>query len=231
MRNSASLKRIGQISLIHFKATAFRVIEWFRVIFLYYRNLSFFWTDILLASRYAFKNPHRISRDFLAKRGESNVYQYGETPLTTLDFIACQCQILSKDIVYELGCGSGKTTFWLHSFVGCRVIAVDYLPLFIKRARWIKRMSRQEDVEFKNEDILTTDFKSATAIYLYGTCLEDEVIERLIGQFQMLPAGTKVITVSYPLTDYCSPALFKVAKQFSARFPWGKAIVYLNMRQ
>ncbi|MFZ0566330.1 MAG: class I SAM-dependent methyltransferase [Chlamydiales bacterium] len=215
---------------IHLRATYFRLIEGVRVIFYYYPNLRFLWSDLLLASRYLLSNPHQVSRDYLTQKGELDVYKYGETPLTTLDQIARECSVLSKDVVYELGCGSGRTAFWLHSFVRCSVVAVDFLPLFIQRGRWVNKWSHHGEIEFRNENFLETDLKEATVIYLYGLCLEDKIIEQLIRRFEMLKAGTKIITVSYPLEDFSRPGFFKVTKQFLATFPWGKAIVYLNVR-
>jgi len=74
--------------------------------------------------------------------------------------------------------------------------------------------------------MLQVDLKKATVIYLYGICLEEDVIAKLACNFNGLQPRTKVITVSYPLTEYSN--LFTVTKAFTARFPWGKAEVYLN---
>lgn len=206
------------------------MVEWLRVIFHYYRRLFFLYLDILLAAHYVFSNPHKVSKTFLKAKGEKNLYGYGETPLTTLDKICRQCRILSKDTIIELGCGSGRTLFWLHSFIKCRVIGVDFLPLFIKRAQRIVKWAKLDHIDFRNEDMLHTDLTHASVIYLYGTCLEDEVIEKLLKKFQTLPVATKVITVSYPLTDYCEGRLFRVEKSFMGNFPWGKAEIFLNIR-
>lgn len=213
---------------LNIKSTFFRLFEWIRVVFCYYPK--FLGIDCLLAIHYILRNPHQISKHFLKKRGEKQIYAYGETPLTTLDKIARECRILSKDVVFDLGCGPGRTTFWLNLFVKCQVVGIDYLPTFITNAERVKRWASLNRIEFQKQDMLTADLKRATAIYLYGTCLEDQTIETLISRFSLLSKGTKVITVSYPLTDYCSEKLFTVAKEFEARFPWGKADVYLNIK-
>ncbi len=213
---------------INLRATVFRLFEWVRVVVLYYRNLSFLLGDILLASQYLWRNPHQVSKAFMKSRGERNLYTYGETPLTTLDRIARKCGILSKDVVYEVGCGSGRTLFWLRHFVRCRAVGVDYQPTFIRRANRVKQWRHLDQVDFLLEDMLQTDYRKATVLYLYGTCLEDAMIEKLVGRFQDLKSGTKVVTVSYPLTDYSSD--FSLAKQFSASFPWGKAELFLNIK-
>lgn len=212
---------------IRFRATCFRMIEWVRIVFCYYPNVRFFLTDISLCFQYFFKNPHRVSRAFLRARGAKELCGYGETPLTTMDRIARQCRILSKDVVLELGCGTGRTLFWLRHFVRCGVIGVDYLPTFIERANRVKCLRGLDWTCFMQGDMFETDLSEASVIYLYGTCLQDGQIERLIEQFKKLKRGVRVISVSYPLSDYSSD--FRVVKQFEAQFFWGKADVYLNV--
>lgn len=217
--------------LFNLGTTSFRVYEWLRVVLRYYTRVpGFFAIDLLLASQYLFKSPHRISKAFLAACGEANVYQFGETPLTTLDAIARACHILSHDVVYELGCGSGRTCFWLRTFVKCRVTGIDYLPTFILKACYVKKKRYLNQIDFLQEDMLSVDFSDATVIYLYGTCLEDTLIEKLTLHLGCLKPAARVITVSYPLTDYCKGTLFKLTKTFPARFPWGTATIYLNER-
>ncbi len=218
-------------ALFSLKTTCFRVYEWLRVAARYYtRDPRFLRIDLLLAAQYLVKSPHRISKAFLTQQRAENVYQFGETPLTTLDQIARACRILSDDVVYELVCGSARTCFWLRTFVQCRVIGIDYLPAFIQKARQVKKRARLHHIDFLQTDMLAVDLSPATVIYLYGTCLEDPVIEQLIECFTTLRSGTRVITVSYPLTDYCQGTRFKLAKSFPARFPWGIADIYLNIR-
>ncbi len=62
-----------------------------------------------------------------------------ETPLTSLEVIARECQLSVRDVVFELGCGRGRTCFWLNQFIGCAVIGIDYVPAFIEKALKVKR--------------------------------------------------------------------------------------------
>ena len=77
-------------------------------------------------------------------------------------------------------------------------------------------------------DILDADLSQATAIYLFGTCLPDPVIEKLVQRFCQLSSSTKIMTVSFPLSDYSSA--FKTLKEFIGSFPWGKTTIFLNHR-
>jgi len=134
-------------------------------------------------------------------------------------------------VVYELGCGTGRTCFWLSTFVKCKVVGIDLLPTFIEKARFVAKRTEQIDLEFLEADMLTVDLSPATVIYLYGTCLQDEILAFLLARFHHLHPSTRVITVSYPLTDYCQGKLFHVIDSFRALFPWGRASVYINERK
>lgn len=207
---------------VNVHATFFRLFGWMRVIVSYYRNAHFAYTDTLLWGSYLLKNPYRISRSHL----EANLY--GETPLPTLDKIVQQCRILSKDTVYELGCGTGRTCFWLCHFVKCRAIGIDHVPTYIERANRVKRLSGTDQLTFICGDIFKEPLHGATVIYLYGTAMEDEWIEKLVEHFQTLKSGTRVITTSYPLTDYSSD--YTVVKSFRGFFPWGSTTIHLNQK-
>ncbi|MCP5470205.1 MAG: class I SAM-dependent methyltransferase [Chlamydiales bacterium] len=196
-----------KLLLLNFKVSCYRILEWIRVVFLYYPR--FLLTDLKLASQYLIHNPYKLCK-----------LDYGETPLTTLDKIASECRILSKDTVIELGCGTGRTCFWLRSFVKCKVVGVDLLAPFIEKA-----CSVRSDVEFRQEDILTTEL-NGTVIYFYGTSFSDDFIKKLCEKCASLPQKTRFITVSYPLSDYNSR--FRTLKEFEGRFPWGRTSIYLS---
>lgn len=205
------------------------LIEFFKIAFKYYSNFQFFKIDLSLRLMYLFHSPFSISKRFLLAKGEDNIYAYGETPLTTLEKIAKECQITKNDCVYELGCGRGRTCFWLNSFIGCKVVGIEMVPDFVERAKRITKKLNLRNVDFLLGDMCKTDLQKATVCYLYGTCLEEETILTLIDKFAKLPAGTKIITVSYPLTDYSHDSYFEVMKCFTGTFVWGETEVYLNV--
>ncbi len=206
-------------------------VEFLKVLARYYNRWSYAKIDGSLLLTYLFDNPFTISKRYLMKRGEENIYTYGETPLTTLEEIAKECQIKPADTVFELGCGRGRTCFWLRGFIGCKVVGIEYIPAFVERARRVAKKLKIDGVEFRNEDFLKSDFTGGTVFYLYGTCYEESFITQLIEKLKKSPPGTKIITVSYPLTDYCKDPLFEVMKRFPAKMTWGIADVYLQVRK
>ncbi len=174
---------------------------------------------------YRFRNPFRICKQFLRQRGEAMIDAYGETPLPVFAQIARECSLSCDDTVIELGCGRGRGIFFLSHLLGCKAIGIDWIPFFIQTAESINN-SFSLPISFRCEEMHSSDFSDASAIYLYGTCLADEQICSLISRFESLSSGVKIITVSYPLSEYSSQ--FRTVKQFTASFPWGEAEVYLN---
>lgn len=194
----------------------------------YYPRFSFLKTDLALRLHYLLKSPYRISKEFLSKRNASNVDAYGETPLRTMELIAKECEIKPTDTLFELGCGRGRTCFWLHHFIGCRTVGIEIIPQFVTKAKEVANLCQLDKMEFRCENMLDSDLSKATVIYLYGTCLDENDIKTIINKIEKLPAGTKVISVSYPLTDYANTSFLEVMKVFPAQFTWGNTEVYLQ---
>lgn len=206
-------------------------VEYLRVVFRYYRNPLFRRVDLALLSRYRFYSPFAISKNFLLKRGEKEIYTYGETPLTTLEAIAKQCGITAQDRVFELGSGRGRGCFWLRCILGCQTVGIEYLPEFVSIANQVKEAAKLAQLEFRLGDILEADYSGATVLYLYGTCYDEPFLKKLIKRLSRLPPGTKIITVSYPLKEFAKEPLFEVIKRFEATFTWGATDVYLQIRK
>lgn len=204
--------------------------EFAKVVARFYPNSDFRKWDLALLWSYVGNNPYKISRRYLEAKGVDDPHLYGETPLTTLQFIAEQCGWKPTDNLYELGCGRGRTCLWLRAFVGCRVIGIEIIPEFVRHAQRIKERYGIEGLNFQQADFTQVDYRDATAIYLYGTCLDDKSIKQLVRVFARLRKGAKVVTVSYTLNDYTEKDLFVVVKKFPVRYPWGTADVYLQER-
>lgn len=226
-----SSKEFLNLLYLNFKVKLRNLRDYSQVISKYYSKAAFRNIDMQLLLSYLGDNPFLISQRFLIKKGEKDVYTYGETPLTTLEYVANQCRIKSSDVVIEMGCGRGRTCFWLNKFIGCSVIGVDFVPEFIERANNIKEKCQVTGVEFRLEDIIKTDLTGVTVVYIYGICYSDAFIEQLIDRLETLPYGAKVITVSYSLLEYKPTTPFEILKRFPARFTWGEADVYLQVKK
>jgi hypothetical protein len=151
---------------------------------------------------------------------------YGETPYSTLDKIARTFGITSKDRVYDLGSGRGLGVVWWATQVGCMACGVDNSSYFIELAKRMQERCSIVGIRFIQADFLKTDLSQATVIYLYGTSLNDETIISLIEKFKNLGPHVKIISVSYPLSEYTSE--FKTIAQIKGALHWGTTEIYLN---
>ncbi len=193
----------------------------------YYSDTTFSHIDRSLLTAYIFKNPYTISKNYLKKRQSKEVHTYGETPLMTYDKIAQEVGIEPTDTVLELGSGRGRGAFFLHHFYKCQVIGIERIPQFVKLSKHVAHKYHQERVQFICTDMLKADLPPATVVYLYGTALTDTEIAPLINKLKKYPKGTKIVSISYPLTDYDETS-FEIVKTFSVSYPWGETEAYLQ---
>ncbi len=211
------------------------LIRWFNLkdflytAFHYWTNIRFARVDLTLLLSYFLKSPYRIAREFEETRSEEAA-PYGETPLRTLHWIVESAGITSQDRVYELGCGRGRSCFWMAVWLGCPTVGIEYVPQFVYKAERIAQYFQVSNVEFRAEDMLKADLTPATVVYLYGTCLSDTQIRLLIAKFKKLSAGTKIITISYPLEDYTRERLFIIEKVIDVQYAWGHTQAYIQSR-
>ncbi len=223
-------REFRELLWINLKVKTKNLRDYLHVIYRYYRDVSFLKTDLLLLSTYITKSPFAISRQYLQEQGETEVYTYGETPLGTLDKILQQTGISKTDHYLEAGCGRGRGCFWVNHAYGIPATGIDVVPTFIQKANWVKGVSNRHEVTFLEQDMLEADYSKATVIYLYGICFDTPFIQSFVDRMEEMPSGTKIITVSYPLSDYTKKPLFEVMRVFPAKFTWGKADVYVQYR-
>lgn len=193
----------------------------------YYSDATFAKIDKALLTAYIFKNPYTISKNYLKKHREREIHTYGETPLKTYEKIAGECDLQPSDTFLELGSGRGRGALFLNHFYKCSVIGIERIPQFVKLSRHISQKYHLENASFICADMLQANIPDANIIYLYGTCLKDQEIHSLVKRLKKFPKKTKIITISYPLTDYDEEA-FQIENTFSASFPWGETDAYLQ---
>lgn len=215
--------------LLILRSRLFNVKDFLVTLFRYWKKPSFARTDLTLLLSYFFKSPYRISRQFEERRGIPEIAPYGETPLAVMQKIVKAATITSQDVVYELGCGRGRTCFWLASWVGCKTVGIEFNPVFVQKAQGVAKMFHTPNVEFRCEDMFTANISEATVLYLYGTCLTDEEVGKLIERCKNMPAGTKVITISYSLLDYADLPQMQMIDTIDVGFPWGTTQAYIQL--
>lgn len=223
------MKSIGEIlflPFIYIKLFWFNLQEERKVTKYFYKNICFKEADTSLKQLYSGENPYKICKDFMQKSKKSQVHVYGETPLTELYAILLKCHLTEKDCFIDIGCGRGRNIFFTSAFFGCKTLGLDIVPLFCERADRIA-FFLENPPQFICEDMETFDLNKATIIYFYAICLEDDLLLKMIDKLSKLKKGTKVITVSFPLSDYSK--VFSTLFSKKAFYPWGKTELFLNL--
>jgi hypothetical protein len=116
----------------------------------------------------------------------------------------------------------GRGAFFLAWYKKCAVHGVEKVSSFVSDAKRTARRHKVKNVVFSCKDMQETDLTGATFIYLYGTCLDNTSISKMQEAFRILPKGTKIVTVSYPLEELA------VKESCTLSFPWGKGEVFLH---
>ena len=178
---------------------------------------------------YLLDSPYAVSRRYQRRMKAENLYVYGETPLTSLELIAEKSAVTASDHVFELGAGSGFTSLWLHGVKGCRVTAIEQIPLFCWRLQRTIRRMKITAIDVRCADYCQSSLVDASIIYLYGSNLTDATITALAERLATLAPGVKIITVSYPLQPYLERPAFIVTDRFVVPFAWGEAEVFIQV--
>jgi hypothetical protein len=216
----------GKLILLFFKVKIYDFLHQIQIIFYLYKKLKFAYLDILFCFIYLFFNPYRISKKFLKKRGEKKIYEYGETPLMSFIKIIDRCSLTSSDIFLELGAGRGLNCFWLAINYKCSVACVEWIPFFANIAIFLKNHLKLLNLKILNADMLNVDIKDASCVYIFHTSLAVRLVERL----KELKKGSRVITISHPLTYYENSG-YEIKETVKVSFPWGVSYAYIHERK
>lgn len=196
-----------------------QLLIFFRTL-IYLKNPRLFFSQLFTLIIYFFRSPYRMLN--------KNINPYGETPYFTLDKMAKNFGVLSTDTVLDLGCGRGLGVFFWSEQVKAQSYGIDNHAMFILRANRIKKVLNIKKAHLIEGDFFEYPLEKMTVIYLYGTALSDEAIEKMIQRFIQLSTSPKIITVTYPLSEFSSK--FVTENQFTGFFPWGRSEVYLNRK-
>lgn len=213
---------IGSLAIASYYRAKLEWEEW-QTRRLFYHHASFAHFDRALLDAYRLINPYQISKDFFIEQGEADPHQYGETPIRTYAKIAELAEISPEDHVIELGCGRGRGLIFFATYCGSTAHGIEWNPRFVQK---IDRLQVPK-VTLACADMLTADLTPATFVYLYGTCLSEQNLQKLLFSLEKMRQNTKIVTVSEPLKD---KDLFVCTKTFPIRFPWGVTEGYLHLK-
>ncbi len=210
---------------------ACEIIEYWRVVFRFYRFPRFALADLLIQFRYLFTNADKVCFNYLKIFSHRDVQRwYGETYLTTFAAICKAASVRQDDVLYELGCGRGRVVFWASEVLKIKATGIDLNPVFIQRANDIQRLSKSIRTEFLCKNLMDADLSAATVVYLYGTAFEEDAYPGLLKVLKTAVTGTRIITVSWPAEKLTDEPLFRVETKITGRYLWGEGDIYINIR-
>ena len=152
---------------------------------------------------------------------------YVPTPQRLVDVMLLMAEVKKDDLLYDLGSGDGRLVITAARRYGARGIGIEIDPRLIAEAKRNARAAKVEDkVDFRQQDLFTSDFEDANVITLY---LLDELNERLRPQiFAQVKPGTRIVSHAFRMGDWEPDAerLLKVRGISYSAFFW---VVPANM--
>lgn len=212
---------------VRLKTTFVHFLFWIQDCVRFYPKLSFAKLDLYLHFRSLYPTPFQRSARYIKEKGWNEEFTYGETPLSTLEKMARETSLSASDHVLDLGCGRGRTLFFLHYFYGCKVTGVECIPPLLELAQGVQEKFAVANVQCIKGDFFSLNLGDYNFIYLYGSMLTVDSVARLSKILAEVKPGTKLVTVSYPLEGDA----FEVMKIFQGNFDWGTADIFYQIKK
>lgn len=125
---------------------------------------------------------------------------YVPTPQAVVDRMLELAEIKEGDYVIDLGSGDGRIPITAAKKYGIKALGVDLNPLRVQEANQnAKREKVTDKVEFREEDLFTTDLSQATVITMY---LLTSVNMKLRPELLKLKPGTRIVSHSFDMGDW-----------------------------
>ena len=123
------------------------------------------------------------------------------TPEEVVQQMLKTANVHKGDIVYDLGCGDGRTVIAAARDFGARGVGIDINPVCIKESLDNAKAAGVTDrVVFRNEDLFEADIKEATVVTLYLLpSLNVKLRPKLL---QDLKVGTRIVSHQFDMGDW-----------------------------
>ena len=122
------------------------------------------------------------------------------TPDSLVDSMLRMAEVTSRDFVVDLGSGDGKIPITAARQFGARALGVEFNPDMVEVSKLRARQANVADkVEFRQADIFTTDYSSASVVTLY---LLPEINLKLRPTLLKMNPGTRIASHSFGMADW-----------------------------
>jgi SAM-dependent methyltransferase len=126
---------------------------------------------------------------------------YVPTPQNVVDEMLKLANVHKGDVVYDLGCGDGRTVVTAAKNYGVRAVGIDINPERIKESQDnAKKAGVTNLVTFRNEDLFEADIKEATVVTLY--LLNSLNLKLRPKLWKELKPGTRIVSHSFDMGDW-----------------------------
>ena len=126
---------------------------------------------------------------------------YLPTPQRVVDAMLLMAEVNKHDVLYDLGSGDGRLVITAAKRYGAHGIGIEIDPKLLAEANKNARAAKVQDkVEFRQQDLFTSDFSDASVITLY---LLDTLNERLRPRIlaQVKP-GTRIVSHAFRMGEW-----------------------------
>lgn len=122
------------------------------------------------------------------------------TTHSSVDKIFSKVKIGKRESFIDLGCGDGRTVFFVSKKYGCKATGVEMNPLLNWYARLQKRLFKVSTVEFLRANIFEADLTNVNVVYMF---LFPETIAKLKPKFlKECKPGTRLISHGFKIKDF-----------------------------
>ncbi len=126
---------------------------------------------------------------------------YVPTPENVVAEMLKLANVHSGDILYDLGCGDGRTVVTAAKNYGIRAVGIDINPERIKESEEnAKKAGVTGRVAFRNEDLFEANFKEATVVTLY--LLPTLNVKLRPKLWKDLKPGTRIVSHDFDMGDW-----------------------------
>jgi SAM-dependent methyltransferase len=122
---------------------------------------------------------------------------YVPTPQAVVDKMLEMAEVKKGDVVYDLGCGDGRSIVTAAKRYGVKAIGFDIDPERVKESLANVRTNKVEHlVSIQQKDIFTLDLREATVVFLY---LLPSLNVRLMPQLAKLKPGSRIVSHDFDM--------------------------------
>jgi SAM-dependent methyltransferase len=123
------------------------------------------------------------------------------TPEEVVQQMLKTAKVHKGDIVYDLGCGDGRTVIAAARDFGARGVGIDINPVRIKESLDNAKAAGVTDrVVFRNEDLFEADIKEATVVTLY--LLPTLNVKLRPKLWKDLKPGTRIVSHDFDMGEW-----------------------------